>query len=107
MACATAICATVLAPLRLCHYLMVTEGFKDGTETVVGEDVSKVLREIDVHLHDGPDVMSSCRKAGISDKTHYYCRKKFGVMGRSQLHGMSSLRKQNEHLKEDYHRAAA
>ncbi len=78
---------------------MVTEGFKDGTETVVGEDASKVLREIDVHLHDGPDVMSSCRKAGISDKTHYYCRKKFGVTGRSQLHGMSALRKQNEHLK--------
>ena len=49
------------------------------------EDALKVLREIDVHLHDGLDVVSSCRKAGISDKTYYYWRKKFGGMGRSQL----------------------
>jgi|GEM_PF-3030575 len=32
------------------------------------EDVLKLLREIDVHLHDGLDVVSACRKAGISDK---------------------------------------
>ena len=44
------------------------------------EDALKVLREIDVHLHDGLDVVSSCRKAGISDKTYYYWRKKFGDM---------------------------
>ena len=49
------------------------------------EDALKVLREIDVHLHDGLDVVSSCRKAGISDKTYYYWRKKFGGMGRSHL----------------------
>ncbi len=29
------------------------------------EDVLKLLREIDVHLHDGSDVMSAYRKAGI------------------------------------------
>jgi putative transposase len=28
------------------------------------EDVLKFLREIDVHLHDGLDVVSACRKAG-------------------------------------------
>ena len=28
------------------------------------EDVLKLLREIDVHLHDGLDVVSACRKAG-------------------------------------------
>ena len=27
------------------------------------EDVLKLLREIDVHLHDGLDVVSACRKA--------------------------------------------
>jgi hypothetical protein len=26
------------------------------------EDVLKLLREIDVHLHDGLDVVSACRK---------------------------------------------
>ncbi len=44
------------------------------------EDALKVLREIDVHLHDGLDVVSSCRKAGISDKTYYYWRRKLGSM---------------------------
>lgn len=29
------------------------------------EDALKILREIVVHLHDGLDVVSSCRKAGI------------------------------------------
>ena len=42
------------------------------------EDALEILREIDVHLHDGLDVVSSCRKAGISDKTYYHWRKKFG-----------------------------
>ena len=63
------------------------------------EDVLKLLREIDVHLHDGLDVVSSCRKAGISDKTYYHWRKKFGGMGRSQLSEMRALRKENERLK--------
>lgn len=36
------------------------------------EEALKILREIEVHLHDGSDVVSACRKAGISDKT-YYC----------------------------------
>ena len=63
------------------------------------EDALKLLREIDVHLHDGLDVVSSCRKAGISDKTYYYWRKKFGGIGRPQLSEMRSLQKENERLK--------
>ena len=63
------------------------------------EDALKLLREIDVHLHDGLDVLSSCRKAGISDKTYYYWRKKFGGMGRPLLSEMRSLQKENERLK--------
>ena len=63
------------------------------------EDALKVLREIDVHLHDGLDVVSSCSKAGISEKTYYHWRKKFGGMGRSQLSEMKSLQKENDRLK--------
>ena len=63
------------------------------------EDALKVLREIDVHLHDGLDVVSACRKAGISDKTYYYWRKKFGGLGRRQLSEMKALKKENERLK--------
>ena len=43
--------------------------------------------------------MSPCRKAGISDKTYYYWRKKFDGMGRSQLSKMRALKKENERLK--------
>ena len=63
------------------------------------EDALKILREIDVHLHDGLDVVSVCRKAGISDKTYYYWRKKFGGLGRRQLSEMKALKKENERLK--------
>ena len=56
------------------------------------EDALKILREIDVHLHDGLDVVSACRKAGISDKTYYYWRKKFGGLGRPQLSEMRALK---------------
>ena len=49
------------------------------------EDVLKLLREIDVYLHDGLEVVSACRKAGISDKTYYYWRKKFGGLSRGKV----------------------
>ena len=40
-----------------------------GRKRYSDEDVLKLLGEIDVHLHDGLDVVSACRKAGISDKS--------------------------------------
>ena len=52
------------------------------------EDILKLLREIEVHIHGGMDVVSACRKAGVSDKTYYSWRKKFGGMGRSPLSEM-------------------
>ena len=63
------------------------------------EDALKILREIDVHLHEGLDVVSACRKARISDKIYYYWRKKFGGLGRPQLSEMKALKKENERLK--------
>ena len=47
------------------------------------EDILKLLREIEVHLDSGMDVVSVCRKAGVSDKTYYAWRKKFGALGAS------------------------
>ena len=55
------------------------------------EDVLKLLREINVHLHYGLDVVSACRKAGISDKSYYYWRKKFGGLSRSQVSEMKLI----------------
>ena len=63
------------------------------------EDILKLLREIVVHIHGGMDVVSACRKAGVSDKSYYSWRKKFGGMGRSQLSEMKSLQKENDRLK--------
>ena len=63
------------------------------------EDILKLLREIEVHIHGGMDVVSACRQAGVSDKTYYSWRKKFGGMGRSQLSEMKSLQKENDRLK--------
>ena len=63
------------------------------------EDMLKLLREIDVYLHDGLDVVSACRKAGISDKSYYYWRKKFGGLSRSQVSEKKSFKKENERLK--------
>ena len=57
------------------------------------EDILKLLREIELHIHGSMDVVSACRKAGVSDKTYYSWRKKFGGMGRSQLSEMKSLQK--------------
>jgi putative transposase len=35
------------------------------------EDILRLLREIEVHLSGGMDVITACRAAGISDKTYY------------------------------------
>ena len=63
------------------------------------EDALKILRENDVHLQDGLDLVRACRKAGISDKTYYYWRKRFGGLGKPQLSEMKALKKENERLK--------
>ena len=64
------------------------------------EEVLRLLREIEVNLHGGMDVVSACRKAGVSDKTYYVWRKKFGGMGRSQLAEKKALEKENARLKQ-------
>ena len=63
------------------------------------KEVLRLLREIEVNLHGGMDVVSACRKAGVSDKTYYVWRKKFGGMGRSQLAEKKALEKENARLK--------
>jgi hypothetical protein len=63
------------------------------------EDILELLREIEVHVHSGMDVVSACRKAGVSDKAYYAWRKKFGGMERSQLSEIKSLQRENERLK--------
>lgn len=81
--------------IMLGHKVSIGEWLKRYSD----EDALKILRKIEAHLHDGLDVVSACRKAGISDKTYYYWRKKFGGMGRPQLVEMRALQKENDRLK--------
>ena len=57
------------------------------------------MREIEVHLHGGMDVASACRTAGISDKTYYGWRKRYGGIGRAKLSEFKALEKENHWLK--------
>ena len=57
------------------------------------EDALKVACEIDIQLYDGLDVVSAYRKAGISDKTCYYWRQKFGGLERTPLSEIKALKK--------------
>ena len=64
------------------------------------EDVLRLLREIELSLSDGLDVVSACRKAGVSDATYYNWRKKFGGVSKSQLAEKKALEKENARLKQ-------
>jgi transposase-like protein len=63
------------------------------------EDILRLLREIEVHLYGGIDIVSACRTAGISDKTYYGWRKRYGSMGRAKLSEFKALEKENQRLK--------
>ena len=75
------------------------------------EDVLRLLREIEVHLNNGMDVVIACRQAGISDKSYYvWRRKQCGCwwasktpikcgMGRAKLCELKALEKENQRLK--------
>jgi len=74
------------------EHVMARKRFSD-------EDCLKLLREIELQLATGADVVTAYRSAGISDATYYSWRKKFGSMGRSQLAELKSLEKENGRLK--------
>ena len=59
---------------------MDQEGLRTVRKRYSDKNILKTLLEIDVHLPDGFDVVSSSRNAGISDSRFYYWRKKFGGM---------------------------
>ena len=71
---------------------MARKGFSD-------EDILKLLRQIEVDLSSGDDVVTACRKAGVSTGSFYTWRKKYGGMGRSQLQHMKAMEKENARLK--------
>ena len=63
------------------------------------EDVLNLLRQIELSLTSGSSIEMACRSAGISDATYYNWRKRYGGMGKSQLHELKGLEKENSRLK--------
>jgi len=63
------------------------------------EDVLNLLRQIELSLASGSSIETACRLAGISDATYYNWRKRYGGMGKSQLHELKGLEKENTRLK--------
>ena len=60
------------------------------------DDILRLIREVEVHCSRGMDVVSACRAAGVSDKTYYGWRRKYGGMNRARLSEMKSLEKENQ-----------
>ena len=63
------------------------------------DDILRLIREVEVHCNSGMDVVSACRAAGVSDKTYYGWRRKYGGMDRARLSEMKSLEEENQRLK--------
>ena len=63
------------------------------------EDILRLLREIGVYLRGGMDFVSACRNSGISDKTYYGWRKRYGGVGRTKLSEFKALEKENQRLR--------
>ena len=63
------------------------------------EDILRLLLEIEVYLRGGMDVVSACRNSGISDKTYYGWRKRYGGVGRTKLSEFKALEKENQRLR--------
>lgn len=59
------------------------------------DDILRLIREVEVHCNSGMDVVSACRAAGVSDKTYYGWRRKYGGMNRARLSEMKNLEKEN------------
>lgn len=63
------------------------------------EQIVAKLREIEVKLSQGKDVMTACREAQTSDKTYYRWRREYGGMKVDQAKRLKQLELENARLK--------
>ena len=57
------------------------------------------LREIELSINQGMDVVQACRQAGISDQSYYRWRKEYGGMKIKQAKRYKELEQENTRLK--------
>jgi putative transposase len=63
------------------------------------EEIVMKLREIELFINQGMDVMQACRQAGISDQSYYRWRKEYGGMKIDQAKKYKELEQENARLK--------
>jgi len=63
------------------------------------EEIVMKLREIELSINKGMDVVKACREAGISDQSYYRWRKEYGGMKMDQAKRYKELEQENVRLK--------
>ena len=68
-------------------------------KTYKPEQIVIILRQIEVQVAKGLDVMKACRNVGIVEQTYYRWRKEYGGMKLDQAKRLKDLEKENSQLK--------
>lgn len=63
------------------------------------EQIVAKLREIEVKVGQGKDVLTACREAGATDKSYYRWRREYGGMKVDQAKHLKQLEQENARLK--------
>ena len=63
------------------------------------EEIVMKLREIELSINQGMEVVHACRQAGISDQSYYRWRKEYGGMKVDQAKRYKELEQENVRLK--------
>ena len=63
------------------------------------EEIVMKLREIELSINKGMDVVLACRQVGISDQSYYRWRKEYGGMKIDQAKRYKELEQENTRLK--------
>jgi len=63
------------------------------------EEIVMKLREVELSINKGMDVVKACREAGISDQSYYRWRKEYGGMKIDQAKRYKELEQENARLK--------
>ena len=63
------------------------------------EEIIMKLREIELSINQGMEVVHACRQAGISDQSYYRWRKEYGGMKTDQAKRYKELEQENARLK--------
>ena len=63
------------------------------------EEIVMKLREIELSINKGLDVVQACRQTGISDQSYYRWRKEYGGMKIDQAKRYKELERENARLK--------